>query len=369
MIHMIAMARSARLAHAVRLSPVGTLACVALAAVGAVWAAGAAPATIATLHGLTEVRAWNGVQAWTDYSAADKHWHVVVRSAGTVSIPAAIPAAGERLGSSSRALVGFEDVPPDAIGSASPQVDVGPGPGGRPTLAFVSCAGVCRVVVSGLDGSRAQTVTGSAGASSPTIWRSRVAWVRGKKTVLTRRLSGGKVRRLAGVPRRKCYEPMGRRRCERPADASVNDLELHGSRLALIVTYGLSQGGGNGQSEVRMESVRGGRPHLVALTNVGEDAQAWIGPSWANGDLFFYKSCLAGGACAGGPYRYDPAGSSYAKAGLTPPLAGFAMDDNGRRAFQAGLVESAPRSATWPLRLIGPLTFRRTRPPIARPGA
>jgi hypothetical protein len=114
----------------------------------------AAPTTIAPLDSLTEVRAWSGVQAWTDYSTPDKRLHVVVRSAGQISIPAAIPAGDERL-----------------------KVDVGPGPNGEPTLAFVSCADVCRVVVSGLDGGRAQTVPGSAGASSPTIWGSRVAWV------------------------------------------------------------------------------------------------------------------------------------------------------------------------------------------------
>jgi hypothetical protein len=322
----------------------GILACVAPAATQA---ATAAPTTVATLHGPTAVRTWNGVQAWTDYNAADKRRHVVVRSAGQISTPAAIPAGGERL-----------------------KVDVGPGPDGKPAIAFVSCAVACRVVVSALDGSRAQTVAGSEGASSPTIWGSRVAWVRGR-TVRARRLAGGKVTRLAGVPRRICYVS-DRRRCERPGGASVRDLELYGSRLALIDRYGLPHGGGNGQFDVRMESVRGGRQRLVALLNVGESGQAWVGPSWAKGNLFFYKSCVGG--CdpgAGGPYRYDVGSHAYARAPEPQVLTGFAMDDDGRHAFEAvggyGYETcDEPGAAPCLLQLTGPFTFKRTRRPIPR---
>jgi len=51
----------------------------------------AAPVSIAVLQGQTPVRAWNGVQVWTDYSAIDKRWPVVVRRAGQITVPAAIP--------------------------------------------------------------------------------------------------------------------------------------------------------------------------------------------------------------------------------------------------------------------------------------
>jgi hypothetical protein len=332
---------------------VRVLGCAALTATGGVGVAqarsgaAAAPTTIATLNGENQVRAWNGAQAWTDYSLAEMRWHVVVRSAGKFSTPPAIPAGDERLA-----------------------VDIGPGRDGRHTLAFVSCTDVCRVVVSGLDGGGAQTVPGSEGASAPTIWGSRVAWVRGNETVLTRDLTSGKVTRLPGVPRRKCYEPLGRRRCERPAGRSVGALELRGSRLALIVNYGLSQGGGNGQTEVRMESVRGGRQRLVALMNVGEGGQAFVGPSWARGNLFFYKSCPCGRA--EGPYRFDPERGGYAKAPSAGPLAGFAIDDDGRRAFQArgGTIGDRRDTADIPtqLQFTGPLTFTRARSPVGKPG-
>ena len=326
----------------------------AVGGVGVAHAGGraAAPATtIAPLNGQNQVRAFGAVQAWTDYRLEDKRWHVVVRTAGQISTPLAVPAGDERLA-----------------------VDVGPGQDGRPTLAYLSCSDQCRVVIAGLDGSGAQTVPGSEGASAPTISGSRVAWVRGRASVLMRDMASGRVTRLPGVPLRKCYAPLGHRRCERPSGRSVQALELNGSRLALIVGYGLSQGGGNGQTEVRTELVSGRpRPQLVALMNVGEGGQAFAGPSWARGNLFFFKSCPCGRAQ--GVYRFDPVRGKYAMAVGTKPLAGFAIDADGRRAFQAldptpGIGERADTAdVPTTLELTGPLNFTRTRPPIAKPGA
>jgi hypothetical protein len=330
----------------------GVLGGVALAAADGAAVAGAASTTIAELHGQTPVRAWNGVQAWTDYSAADQRWHVVVRRNGQISTPPAIPAGDLRL-----------------------KVDVGPGPDGAPALAFVSCADRCRAVVSDLDGGRARTIPGSESASSATIWGSRVAWVRGRATVLTRRSGAAKATRLAGVPRRRCYESIGRRYCERPSAGSVSELELRGERLALIDTYLLAHGGGaNGTTEVRMEPVAGGAQRLVASMNVGEGAQSWNGPSWARGGLFFYMSCPFACPRQEGPYRYDPVGGAYAKASTAGAIAGFAMDDAGSRAFEAlsGASAIGDRSDsagyTTSLQLTGPLTFARTRAPIASLG-
>ena len=316
--------------------------------------------TIAKLHGFTPVRAWNGIQAWTDYSTADKRWHVVVRRDGALSIPPAIPAGDERL-----------------------KVDVGPGPFGNPSLAFVSCAEVCRVVVSDLDGNRKRTVPGSERASSPTIWSTRVAWVRGEgrnarylapTTVLTSRLGVSGMTRLPGAPRRKCYRAFsGHRRCERPG-GTVDDLELQGSQLALIDSYSLSQGGGgNGTTEVRLEPVPGGPQRLIAAMNVGEGQQTWIGPSWANGSLYFYRSCPFSCPKAQGAYRYTPESGAYAMAAGKYPISGFAMDGRGRRAFEAlGLFGDRADSGgelTTSLRLTDELKFTSTRAPIADPGA
>ena len=345
--------RVSRSVHSLRAWRFGVLTCAALIGFGGVATARAGargaetPTTIATLHGENQVHAWNDVQTWTDRRPEERRWRVVVRSAGQISTPPAIPADTERLA-----------------------VDVGPGRDGTPTLAFVSCTDLCRVVVSRLDGSGARTVSGSEGASAPTIWGSRVAWVRGDETVMTRDLTSGKTTRLPGVPQRKCYEPLGRRRCERPAFRSVRALELHGSQLALVVNYALSQGGGNGQTEVRMESVQGRPQHLLGLMNIGEGGQAFVGPSWARGKLFFFRSCPCGTGQRA--YRFDPNRGAYARAQGTRPLAGFAIDDDGRRAFEAPDLGNEPRhdtaDITTQLELTGPLAFTPTRPPIATPG-
>ena len=321
-------------------TPVG----VALLAAGAGTApqlaasAGAQAATgatkIAEVRGWNSVRAWNGVQAWTTFSSTDRRWHVVVRRNGQTSTPPAVPAGGARL-----------------------EVDVGPGRDGKPALAFVRCAAVCRVVVSDLDGRHAQTVAGSEGASSPTIWGSRVAWVRGDATVLTRRMGTAGITRLPGAPRRKCAAGG----CERPRHASVDDLELQRDQLALITTYDLPD---FRRAEVRTESVRGGAQRLIAHMTVAEGGQFWVGPAWADGHLYFYKSCPFG--CDQGAYRHDPDTGAYAWARKSDTtLAGFAMDDDGRRAFEIpGPVEADPDSVATTLRLSAPLRFRRARAPI-----
>ena len=73
-------------------------------------------------------------------------------------------------------------------------------------LAYVGCAGTCHVVVSGVDGSAPQTVSGSDGASHPTdLGRSVRHGVSGKAKVEISRLDGSQRRALPGVPHRKCY--------------------------------------------------------------------------------------------------------------------------------------------------------------------
>lgn len=301
--------------------------------------AATAPTKIADVRGWNSVRAFNGVQAWTTFSSVDRRWHVVVRRNGRTTLPAGIPAGDRRL-----------------------EVDVGPGRDGKPALAFLRCATVCRVVVSDLGGRRAQTVAGSERASSPTIWGSRVAWVFGRATVMTRRFGAAGVTRLPGAPRRKCDGS----RCRRPTGASVDQLELYRERLALITTYNLSD---SSRTEVRAESVRGGPQRLIAHMTVAEGGQRWVGPAWARNHLYFYKSCPFG--CSdGGTYRYDPDSGAYARRTSNTTLAGFAMDDDGRRAFEIpgpigdGDEDTVPTS----LNLSAPLRLTRARAPIPRSG-
>jgi hypothetical protein len=140
----------------------------------------ATPTTIASLEGNTSVGAYGGVVAWNDYDATARAWHVVVRRNGQISTTA-VPAASEAI-----------------------EVAVGPGPSGSPILGYRSCIDRCHLVVSAVDGSDPRAVPGTDGASHPTVWGSRVAWVSGAAKVMTSRLSGADRRVLGGVPRRKC---------------------------------------------------------------------------------------------------------------------------------------------------------------------
>jgi hypothetical protein len=260
------------------------------------------------------VRSFAGVQVWNDYDAAAKRWHLVVRDKGKLTTPS-IPVSREPI-----------------------EADVGPGPGGGPMLAYVACAGACRVVVSAVDGGSPRTVAGSDRASAPTIHGRQVAWVRGAATVMTSTLSGSGRRTLAGVPRRKCFRESddGPRRCARPSNAFVGDLELNGTQLALLIDFDLNVNAGV-VSEVRTESIKGGPQRLVALLTSGEGGQSWLGPSWAKGKLYFYKTCVADpSACqqGAGVFRFDPARMTYQRAGSATPLAGFAIDGDGRRAYE-----------------------------------
>lgn len=318
--------------------------------------ASAAATTIATLHGDTGVRAYGGVQVWTDHDARDNRWHVVVRRNGAVSRPA-IPASRNPIA-----------------------VDVGPRSDGLPVLAYADCTQRCRLVVARIDGSAPQTVPGSAGARAPTVWGRHVAWVRGDETVITSTWGGRDRRVLPGVPRRKCYHVrIGRPPfCERPQDRSVNALELNGSQVALVTTFSLTQAGGQGTSEVRTESIEGGPQRLVALMTLGESGQAWVGPSWVKGRLFFYKSCFGDpSGCAGGGggvFGFDPKRNTYVQARSGTVLGGFAMDDDGRRAYEVvtpgfgrDCGNADAESGPCFLRLNGPLAFRPVRSQVREP--
>ena len=275
--------------------------------------AGTAPVTIAPLHGNTAVEAYGGVEAWSDYEATDRSWHVVVRSDGQISTPS-IPSANKAI-----------------------EVAVGPGPSGSPVLAYLSCARSCHLVVSALNGSNPRAVPRSDGASHPTIWGDRVAWVSGAAKVMTSSLSGAGRRVLGGAPRRKCYEPAtGQPKlvCEAPKQPSVEALALHGRQLALIDTFILNDdvGAVGTTTEVRIEPVTGGPQRLVALLGVGEGNESWVGPSWFGGDLYFYED--TDGATVGAVDGFDPEHNTYVSAPANTYLTGFSMIDS-RQAYEA----------------------------------
>ncbi len=315
-------------------------------------AAGTAPVTIAALHGNTVVEAYGGIEAWSDYDAAEGAWHVLVRRDGQIS-RTSVPSAGKAI-----------------------EVAVGPGPSGRPALAYLSCAGKCRLVVSALNGSDPQTVPGSQNASHPTVWGDRVAWASGAAKVMSSLWNGADRRVLGGAPRRKCYESFVQSKvvCEAPKAASVDGLALHGGQLALIDTFILNDGIGSvgTTTEVRIEPVMGGPQRLVALLDVGEGNESWLGPSWFGGKLYFYED--TNGTTAGAVDSFDPARDTYVSTPAYAYLTGFSMI-NSRQAYEAtapgdpraGYICGQAQTTPCVIRLSAPFAFKPSRSLVHMP--
>jgi hypothetical protein len=318
------------------------------------WTASAAAATrttIATLNRSSAIQAYDGTAVWSDYDVASRSWHLVVRRDGQLSTPT-IPAAAKSI-----------------------EVDVGPGVSGAPELAYVSCIEGCHVVVSAADGTDQRTVPGSTGASHPTIWGDRVAWVSGRANVLLSRVDGERRHVLGGAPRRKCYYSALLANptlvCARPQEPSVDSLQLYKGQLALVDTFVLNDNVGTvgTTTEVRTEPVAGGAQHLVALLGVGEGDESWLNPSWSGGTLYFYEDSLGAGFTV---YRFDPARDTYARARANAYLTGYSV--NGDSVYEA-TAPGGPRPG-YPcgeegmpcvVRLSGLPAFKRSRAPVHVP--
>jgi hypothetical protein len=307
---------------------------------------------IAVLHGNTAVEAYGGVEAWSDYDAAEGLWHVLVRRDGQISTTS-VPSAGKAI-----------------------EVAVGPGPSGSPVLAYLSCAGKCHLVVSALNGSDPQAVPGTQGASHPTVWGDRVAWVSGAAKVMSSLWNGADRVVLGGAPRRKCYESFIRSKvvCEAPQASSVEALALHGRQLALIDTFILNDGIGSvgTTTEVRIETVTGGPQRLVALLDVGEGNETWLGPSWFGGKLYFYED--TNGSTEGAVDGFDPARNTYVSALASAYLTGFSMI-NSRQAYEAtapgdpraGYVCGQAQATPCAIRVSAPFAFKPSRSLVHTP--
>ncbi len=257
--------------------------------------AAAAATVIAPLHGGTTIRSFGDLAVWSDYQATDNSWHLVVDSDGLISTPP-IPSA-------TRAI----------------EADVGLGPSGTPLLVYTVCAGGCHLVVSAVDGSDPRGVPGSEAARDPTIWGDRVAWVRGSNQVITSLLDGSRRRVLRGAPRKVCQPASGATRtsCEATRDRRVTGLQMYYGRLAVTDSFYTLNGAGNGEGEVLTETVKGGPQRLIALEGVEEGGGEtfWLGPSWSEGDLYFYADGLP--ECVEHciyVYGFDPSHDRYVRA-------------------------------------------------------
>jgi hypothetical protein len=318
-------------------------------------AAMAAPTTIAVLHGPSAVEAYGSVTAWSDYDAAAQSWHVVISRDGAISVPP-IPTAKSAI-----------------------EVDVGPGPSGAPMLAYISCTVECHVVVSSVEGTDPQTVPGSGGASHPTIWGDRVAWVTDKAKVMISRLDGSERRVLAGAPARKCFYRGDETEttkpqlvCAAPREPSVEGLQLYRGQLALIDTFIINDdiGSVGTTTEVRTEAASGGPQRLIAIIDVGEGDESWLGPSWSGGKLYFYEDSMGAGFKV---YRFNPAADAYSSAPAHTYLTGFSVI--GGRAYEAtagghptaGGGACSYQDEPCVVQLSEPFTFKPTKRPVHVP--
>ncbi len=165
----------------------------------------------------------------------------------------------------------------------------------------------------------------------PTIWRGRIAWARiygeqrdRKVIVYTKSLTAPRSRpstRLPGVPER--------RRGTTTTGRTVLSLELWGDNLAQVVDYECRGCSGIRQTELRLVRVPTRKASQIAVQTTGLSGQSFAGPSFANGWLGWYMTCLGEpSACrgdGGGPWRYSLSRRTYARSTSGPERAdGFA---------------------------------------------
>jgi hypothetical protein len=309
---------------------------IALATIAALAAPAAANAqTVATPGAATSVKEFAGTIVFSQFDRTTNRYSLMVRRAGAAA-PEAIPVAP-----SGR--------PYDA--------DIGPDSSGRPELIYQRCStppGVptgCDLFVFSLANATGERPVRNANDPdhndmNATLWRGRIAWSRDygsgsepNPIVYTKALSAPRSqpsKRLPGVPQRRRGD-VDRNVNGPTTGRTVRDLELWGENLALTVSYGCGGCSGIDQSELRLDDLGDGTARQVAFQVVGLSGQTLVGPSFFNGRLGWYKSCLGDPAgCQqgqGGQFRYALAARTYQRSPASVRADGFA--DTGTLLYEA----------------------------------
>jgi hypothetical protein len=213
--------------------------------------------------------------------------------------------------------------------------DIGPDPDGNPELVYSRCADDahhtgCDLDILSLAVGATERPVANANASEPdldpTLWKGRIAWTRiysGGPVVYTKTLTAPRSqpsKRLPGVPTQRNGSPT--------TNPTVDALELYGTHLAQSVTYGCQGCTGIDTVELRMADTSSAGAEQVAFGASGLSGQSWIGPSFHDGMLGFYKSCLGDpSGCngnIGGPFRYRYGNRTYTKSTGPHRVDGFA---------------------------------------------
>jgi hypothetical protein len=342
---------------------------IALATLVALAAPAAAHAqTVATPGAATSVNEFAGSIVFSQFDRATNQYSLMVRRAGAAA-PEPVPVAP-----SGR--------PFDA--------DIGPDSAGRPELIYQRCSnppGVptgCDLFVFSLanaTGERPARNANDPGHNdmNPTLWRGRIAWSRDygsgsepNPIVYTKALSAPRSqpsKRLPGVPQRRRGD-VDRNVTGPTTGRTVQDLELWGENLALTVSYGCGGCSGIDQSELRLDDPGDGTARQVAFQVVGLSGQTLVGPSFFNGRLGWYKSCLGDPAgCQqgqGGPFRYALTARTYQRSPASVRADGFA--DTGTLLYEAlGCSNDntdAPSNANCRIDAVPPPAYAATRAPL-----
>ncbi len=342
---------------------------IAIATIAALAAPAAASAqTVATPGAATSVTEFAGNIVFSQFDRTTSQYSLMVRRAGAAA-PELIP------------------VPP----SGRPfDADIGPDSSGRPELIYQRCSdppGVptgCDLFVFSLANATGERPVRNANDPGhndmhPTLWRGRIAWARDygsgsepNPIVYTKALSAARSqpsKRLPGVPQRRTGD-VDRGLTGPTTGRTVQDLELWGENLALTVSYGCGGCSGIDQSELRLDDLGDGTARQVAFQVVGLSGQTLVGPSFFNGRLGWYKSCLGDPAgCQqglGGPFRYALTARTYQRSPASVRADGFA--DTGTLLYEALGCSNEPTdaqsNATCRIDAVPPPAYAATRAPL-----
>lgn len=252
------------------------------------------------------------------------------------------PATGLYTLSTFTATAAPTPVPGVAPQPADFQADIGPGPTGAAILVYRRCPAAsangtglrCRLYRNRPAGGAQVALTGANGTggyeSSPTVWRSTLAFVRtynrgGSQVVYTRPLTAGskvRSRRLPAVPSRFCFG-----HCQTVSAGTVPELALNHGLLAAIVRVPTTLVGVCGVSQVHVIAIGSARDTIAASTICGLSGQTDVGVGWAGTQLLWARSCPGDPGGCGGPavaLRFSPATHRLWRAPLAGLTVGFA---------------------------------------------
>jgi hypothetical protein len=339
---------------------------VVVAAIACAMTSAASAATVARPGGVaTAVREYGGTIVFSEWVQAEGRWYLSVREAG----------AAQR-----RVAVAPSAMPFDA--------DIGTDSKGRPQLIYQRCAATrtstpgpmpqgpiiittrtgCELFVFSLavsTGERPVRNANDPGRNDvgPTLWRGRIAWTREYGTgtnanpvVYTKLLTAPRSQpstRLPGVPTTRCAQDAGLvdPPCGPTTNRSVEALELWGDNLGQIVRYVFNGLTGISQTETRLNRISDRSAQQVSFLVTGLNGQWFVGPSFFNGRLAWYRACAVTEASCRtfvGPWRYRISTRRYERGAPGPiTVSGFA--DIGTQLYEvvscpdAGITEvSAP---------------------------